>query len=135
HVLALAAFAADLDRQVDNAAEVLQRHLSLQTLQVAGRQLGQMLAEVDHAQLIDVVPLEAGIESDDPRSGLYEVVGDRLQQRLRKLHLPGLRFVEQRNEIDVVFGRCLADILVPRSDQQSQLLQSRADRGEVIRAV
>ena len=130
-----APLATDLDRQIDDPAEVLQRNLRLQTLQVARGELRQMLAEADDAQRIDVVPLEPGIDSDNPRTGMHQIVGNRFQQRLRQLHLPRLRLVEQRHEIDVVLAGGLTDVLASRRDEQPHLLHAGGDGCEVVRAV
>ena len=77
--LALAAFAADVDRQIDDRLERVERNAGLELPQVADRQLAQVLAQADDAERIDHRRLEAAVHGDDRRPGRQQFVGHRFQ--------------------------------------------------------
>ena len=82
HRLALAAFAADLDGQVDDDLQGVQRDAGFQLPQVAAGQAVEMLVEVDDAQRVDRVGVEAAVEGRHARAGGQDVVGHGLQDGL-----------------------------------------------------
>ncbi len=106
HRLALAAFAANVDGQVDDRLQRLQRNARLELAQVANRQLAQVLAQPDDAQRIDDRRLEPAVHGHDRRPGRQQLVGHRFQQRLRQPLVDGRfgRHVEQ-DRVEVFFGR------------------------------
>ncbi len=131
HRLPLAAVAADLDRQVNDEPQRLERDGRLQASEIAGRQLGQVLGEVDEADRIDHRPLVDGIDGDDAVPRLQQVVGNRLQQGLAELQLARLRLVNQRDQVDFVLFGGLLDVGFVARDDQPDLPQVLTDRGEI----
>ena len=69
--LALAAFAADVDGQIDDDLERVERDAGLELPQVAHRQLAQVLAEPDDAERVDHRRLEAAVDGDDRGAGRH----------------------------------------------------------------
>ena len=83
--LSLAAFAADLDGQVDHGLERLQRHAGFELPQVAGGQPAEVLVELDEADRVDRIDLEAAIDDDDAGPGCEDFAGHAGQQGLGQL--------------------------------------------------
>ena len=65
HRLAFAAFAADVDGQIDHRLERVERDARLELAQIADRQLAQVLAQANDAQRVDHRRLEAAVHGDD----------------------------------------------------------------------
>ena len=60
-----AAFAADFDGQVDHGLERFQRDARFELPQVAGGEAAEVLVELDVADRVDRIDLEAAIDDDE----------------------------------------------------------------------
>ena len=69
HRLALAPVAADLDGQVDDDLQRIERHAGFQLPQVAAGEPVEVLVQVDDAQRIDRIGVEAAVEGDHAGAG------------------------------------------------------------------
>ena len=81
--LALAALPADLDGEIDNQLERLERHLRLEVSEVAAGELTKVLLEPQQAHRVDRARLEPAIDGHHLRVGSDDLGGDALQQGLR----------------------------------------------------
>ena len=83
--LPFAALAADLDRQIDHRLQRLQRHARFELPQVAGGQPAEVLVELDEADRVDRIDLEAAVDHDHAGPGREDLAGHAGQQGLRQL--------------------------------------------------
>ena len=83
--LAFAAFAADFDGQVDDGLERFERHAGFELPQVAGGEPAQVFVELDEADRVDRIGLEAAIDHDHAGAGGEEFAGHAGEQGLRQL--------------------------------------------------
>ncbi len=78
--LALAAFAADLDGDVDDGLEGFEGDAGFEGAEVSGSEALQVFSEADDGDGVEGFGLEAGINHHDAGAGLELVVGDGLDQ-------------------------------------------------------
>ena len=131
--LAFAPFAADLDGQVDHRFQRFQRHARFELPQVAGGQPAEVLVELDVADRVDRVDLEAAVDHDHAGAGRQHLAGHAGQQGLRQL-LDDRRIghvQDDRGQFQLLGpGQLLAGV---GSDDDSQPLGPLAQLGPVGR--
>ncbi len=92
-----------------------------------------MFGQADEADRVNHRAFVNRINSHDPITRLQEVIRDRFEESLAQLQLAGLRLVQQRDEVDLVFlGRLLHVGLIAGNDQP-HLAEVLLDGGKVER--
>ena len=114
--LAFAPLATDFDRQIDHGFQRFQRYAGFELPQVASGEPAEVLIELDIADRVDRIDLEAAIDDDQPGTRREHLAGDARQEGLRQpLDDGGIGHVQHdRGELRLIgpgqlFGRVGSD--------------------------